>query len=136
MRRIALMLACLTAPAAGAADGLPQGAYRVAVHIALPHVETRDFDFETEICWRGAADPEMPLGSLGPGPLAGCPAQARDTAEGVAVTNTCPGPNAGFAAASYRRTAEGFTGRLEINLGGKNMTMAEFQRGTRTGECE
>jgi hypothetical protein len=136
MHRTVLVLACLV-PAAGAAGGgLSEGAYRVAVHIAIPNVETRDYDFETEICWRGTDDPAMPLGPLGPGPLPRCPSQARDTPDGVTVATACAGPNAGFAAASYRRTAEGFTGRVEINLGGKNMTMAEAQRGTRTGDCE
>jgi hypothetical protein len=133
MRRLPL-IACLL-PALAGADGLPHGAYRVAVHIAVPNVETRDYDFETTVCWRGVDDPEMPLGPLGPGALAGCASHARDTPEGVAVTTTCPGPNAGFADASYRRTAEGFSGRIDINLGGKNMTLSELQRGTRTGGC-
>jgi hypothetical protein len=136
MRRIVLMLACLAAPAAGAAGGLPEGAYRVAVHVAIPNVETSDYDFETEICWRGAEDPAMALGPLGPGPLARCPSQAQDTPEGATVATVCEGPNAGFATASYRRTAGGFAGRVAINLGGKNMTMAEVQRGTRMGECD
>ena len=127
-------IACL-APALAAAGGLPHGAYRVAVHVALPNVETRDYDFETEICWRGAADPAMPLGPLGPGPLASCPAEARETAEGLVVSIACPGPNAGFATAAYRATPDGFSGHVAINLGGKNMTLAELQRGTRTGDC-
>jgi hypothetical protein len=136
MRRTVLVLACMAAPAAGAAGGLPEGAYRVLVHVAIPNVETRDYDFETEICWRGADDPAMPLGPLGPGPVARCPSQARETAEGVTVSTVCEGPNAGFALATYRRTAQGFTGRADVNLGGKNMTLAELQRGTRTGDCE
>ncbi len=134
MRTLALT-ACLL-PAFAAADGLPPGAYRVEVHIALPNVETRDYDFETTVCWRGADGPEMPLGPLGPGPLAGCPSHARDTPEGVAVATTCPGSNAGFAKAHYRRTPNGFTGRVEMDLGGKNMTLAEQQRGTRAGDCD
>ncbi len=141
--RAAALLACL-APTMAAAGGLPHGlahglahgAYRVAVHIALPNVETRDYDFETVICWRGTADPAMPLGPLGPGPLATCPAEARETEEGVAVTTACPGPNAGFAIADYRRTPDGFSGQVQMNLGGKNMTLAELQRATRTGDCE
>lgn len=122
-------------PGGAAADGLAPGTYRVLVHIALPNVETRDYDFETEICWRGADDAEMPLGPLGPGPLAHCPADAADTAEGVVVTVACPGPNAGFAKGRYRRTETGFTGRVEMDLGGKNMTLAEEQRAIRTGPC-
>ena len=129
------LIACLI-PALAAADGLPSGAYRVSVHIALPNVETRDYDFETTICWRGADDPEMPLGPLGTGPLARCPSQARDTPEGVTVTTTCPGPNTGFARAHYRRTDAGFTGGVEMDLGGKNMTLSEVQRAIRTGDCE
>lgn len=133
--RILALLACL-APVLAAADGLRPGAYRVLVHLAIPNVETRDYDFETSICWRGVDDPEMPLGPLGPGSLAGCASRARETPEGVTVTTTCPGPNAGFATASYRRTPQGFSGQVDIDLGGKNMTLSELQRGTRTGGCE
>jgi hypothetical protein len=133
MRKLALIV-CLC-PAFAGADGLPPGAYRVSVHIAIPNVETRDYDFETTICWRGADDPAMPLGPLGPGSLAGCPSKARDTPEGVTVTTTCLGPNAGFAAAIYKRTAGGFSGRVEMDLGGKNMTLSEFQRAVRANEC-
>jgi hypothetical protein len=135
MRWIVPMLACLAVPAAGAGGGLPEGAYRVAVHVAIPNVETRDYDFETEICWRGAHDPAMPLGPLGPGPLARCPSHARDTAEGVTVATTCKGPNAGFATASYTATPGGFSAHVAINLGGKNMTVAEIQRARRVGKC-
>ena len=140
MRPIVPMLACLMAPAAGAPAGvvvgLPEGAYRVAVHIVIPNVETRDYDFETEICWRGVDDPAMPLGPLGPGPVARCPSQAQETPEGLSVTTACEGPNAGFATATYATTAGGFSGQVAINLGGKNMTLGERQRGTRTGDCE
>lgn len=135
MRRIVLVLACLAAPAPGAAGGLPDGTYRVAVHVAIPNVETRDYDFETEICWRGAQDPAMPLGPLGPGPLARCPSHARDTADGVTVVTVCGGPNAGFATATYAATPGGFTGKVAIDLGGKNMTVAEVQRAARLGSC-
>lgn len=134
MRTLALL--AFLAPALAAADGLPHGAYRVSVHIALPNVETRDYDFETTICWRGPDDPEMPLGPLGPGPLARCPSKASDRSDGLVVTTACEGPNAGLAAASYRRTSDGFRGQVEINLGGKNMTLSEVQRGVRVGDCE
>ena len=136
MRHLLLTLALAAVPATGGAGGLPQGAYRVAVHVAIPHVQTRDFDFETQICWRGADDPAMPLGPLGRGPLARCPSRAEETPEGVTVSTACPGPNAGFADATYRSTPQGFTGLVTVNLGGKNMTLAEVQRGTRTGDCE
>jgi hypothetical protein len=135
MHRLTL-LASLVLPVAAGADGLPHGAYRVSVEVALPNVETRDYGFETVICWRGTEDAAMPLGPLGPGPLAACPSHARDTGEGVAVATACPGPNAGFAAGTYRSTQGGFTGRVEMDLGGKNMTLAEIQRGIRTGACE
>lgn len=138
MRTFALLAGLIPALAPGfaAADGLPPGAYRVSVHIALPNVETRDYDFATTICWRGADDPDMPLGPLGPGPLARCPSDATDRPDGVTVATACEGPNAGLATATYRRTPQGFSGRVDINLGGKNMTLAEEQRGVRTGECE
>lgn len=134
MRWTAALVIALALPAR--ADGLPEGAYRVETHIALPNIDTRDYDFTAEICWRGVDDPEMPLGPLGPGPLADCPTTARETGTGLLVTAACPGGNAGTAAAIYHRTEAGFLGRVQMNMGGKNMTVGEIQRGTRIGPCE
>lgn len=134
MRWCAIVAILLAVPA-GAEDGLRPGRYAVSVEVTLPNIATRDYGFETEICWQGPDAPGMPLGPLGPGPLGSCPAAARDTGEGASVITTCPGPNAGFATAAYRRTAAGFTGRVDMNLGGKNMRVGEVQRGRWLGPC-
>ena len=133
MRLIAAILA-LAAPLAHA-EPIPPGAYRVAVEIVLPNIESRDYGFVTTLCWRGASDPDMPLGPLGPGPLRTCPAKARSARGEVTVDTVCPGPNAGWASARYRAVPGGFRGSVAINLGGKNMTLTEIQRGRRTGPC-
>ena len=42
MRNLTLLAGLVAlAPVLAAADGLPRGAYRVSVHIALPNVETK-----------------------------------------------------------------------------------------------
>ncbi len=118
------------------AEELATGRYRVDVQIVLPNIDTRDYDFVTEICWRGAGDSELALGPLGPGPLSKCPSTADVRSDGLSVTTRCPGPNAGWASATYRKTPAGFTGRVDMNMGGKNMTLGEIQRGTFVGSCK
>ena len=128
-----LMILLLTALPARAGD-LPAGAYRVLVETVLPNVATST-RFETRICWRTARDPGMPLGPLRAGPVSRCPGEAVALPDGVRVITACPGPNAGFAMAEYRRIAGGFRGVVSINLGGKNMTLEERQTGTWLGPC-
>jgi hypothetical protein len=36
----------------------------------------------------------------------------------------------------FTSTGTTYRGSIEMNLGGKNMTMSETQRGERVGECE
>ncbi len=135
MRLLALFIFLAFCAPAWADQAIPPGLYKVRVHTVLPHIDTSNYDFEAEICWRGPDDPEMPLGPLGRGPLRDCPAEASETGKRLSVTTTCPGPNAGFAVGTYRRTPSGFRGRVELNLGGKNMTLAEEQRGELIGFC-
>lgn len=102
----------------------------------LPNIQTRDYNFETEICWRGIEDRDPPLGPLGPGPLKRCPSKVAAIKDGIAVKTTCLGPNAGWGSGTYTITPTGFKATVEMNMGGKNMTLKEIQRGTRLGSCE
>ena len=135
MRWLAVSL-LLLADGAQAGDLLRPGNYAVSVEITMPNIDTRDYRFETEICWRGVAGPDMPLGPLGPGPLRDCSSVASTSADGFVVKTTCDGPNAGWAVSSYKRTEAGFTGRIDMNMGGKNMRVGEIQRGRWLGPCD
>jgi len=44
-------------------------------------------------------------------------------------------PNAGWAVSSYFVTSRGFEGTVNMNMGGKNMTVQEIHRGTWAGKC-
>ncbi|MEM7507615.1 MAG: DUF3617 family protein [Pseudomonadota bacterium] len=129
--RLALPFVLATASAA-AAEGLRPGLYDVEVRIEIPHIDTSDYDFTRQIC---LADASEDLGPMGPGPLAQCPGEVRASGKWLDVTTTCPGPNAGTALARYRETPRGFKGVVSLNMGGKNMTLAERQTGTWLGPC-
>ena len=135
MKRFVLLLLFLAVPTA-AQEPLRPGKYAVSVEITLPNIDTRDYGFETEICWRGLKEPEMPLGPLGPGPLRECSSVASVVDGGFRVLTTCEGPNAGWAKSVYRVTATGFRGRVDMNMGGKNMRVGEIQRGRWVGPCD
>ena len=118
-----------------AAEDLRPGRYQVAVEITLPNIDTSDYDFQTEICWRGTSAPGMPLGPMGPGPLRDCPSVVSDTTDGLLVETICEGPNAGWAVSIYHPTPTGFKGRIDMNMGGKNMRVGEIQRARWLGPC-
>lgn len=133
MRFLAPVLLCMTATTA-LGDGLfPKGRYRVEVSVTIPNVDVTNAAFVTEIVWNGPADPAIALGPLGPGPLRNCPSEAFEYPDRLVIETRCAGPNAGFATSVYRPTEGGFQGTVEMNMGGKNMTVGEVQRGSRLG---
>lgn len=133
--RMRVVLPILLIPAAVIAQAIEPGLYDVSVSVQIPNVRVTNADFTTRLCWRGTEDSAMPLGPLGPGPLRSCPAEARHKNGRLIVDNRCDGPNAGWAVSNYRPTAAGFFGTVDINMGGKNMTVREVQRGVRIGDC-
>lgn len=122
------------APALG--EGAPQaGAYEVRYRLELPHVENRTEE-TTVVC---LPQPGAPTGFAvlsANNPLGHCPA-ANVRREGGALSFdiVCPGGNAAKAFALFDVTTDGFQGRIAMNMGGKNMTMTEVQRGRRQGDC-
>ncbi|MFK7944437.1 MAG: DUF3617 domain-containing protein [Paracoccaceae bacterium] len=117
------------------ADPIPLGRYEVNVHLVLPHIDTKDYDFVTEICL-GNVVGLASLGPLSPGPLSQCPRKSETLNGEWMIHVRCPGGNAAVATGTYRSTPSGFRGRVEMNMGGKNMTLAEEQRGRYLGPCE
>ncbi len=47
----------------------------------------------------------------------------------------CEGPNRGRASAAFDLQQHAFRGTIQMDMGGKNMTMAERQTGRRIGDC-
>ncbi|MBY8977601.1 hypothetical protein KHP62_17445 [Rhodobacteraceae bacterium NNCM2] len=132
MRRAAILLTCLALPAA-ADDRIAPGLYRVSTRVEIPHVDTSDYDFSRDICLRDGDF--SALGPLGPGPMGQCPRRVTDQGDQLEVSVVCPGGNTGFALAQYWPAPGGFRGVVNLNMGGKNMTLVERQRGRRIGEC-
>ena len=138
-RRLAIAIAAiLSVPAAGAADALIGGLYRIEVRTELPNVR----DTGSARAWRpgvwatGLPGP-MGLAVLGANnPLARCPARnVVRSANRLRFDIVCPGGNAARGSAAFVLSGDRFRGRIEMKLGGKNMTMSEVQTGRRIGDC-
>jgi hypothetical protein len=116
---------------------LSAGRYEVISRLELPYAESSGVTKESSIC--------ISTGSGGPhgltvlsenNPLAKCPAsnQRQDGAQ-LTFDIICPGGNAATASAKYQLGPQSFEGRIEMKMGGKNMTMMEAQSGHRVGSC-
>lgn len=132
------VLAVLVASASVAADPLlAPGLYRVEVRIALPNVQDAAAPFVATRCVSPA---DLKSGEafsiLSKNPLRNCDLLDYRVTDGTASYRiACPGPNKGSAVAVFQTTATTYRGSIDMNLGGKNMTMSETQAGTRIGNC-
>ncbi len=131
-RALSLFLALPATGHAGSEIFAP-GRYLIEVQMVIPNVDTRDYDFTQTICLVG--DDLSRLGPLGPGPMRECPRQVSEANGSVMVTVTCSGPNAGTATGHYTFSRGGFKGVVQMNMGGKNMTLIERHRAERIGNC-
>lgn len=118
-------------------DPLQPGRYEVQVRVELPHINDLDMVKTAAVCVVPDDGGSRGLAVLGDNnPLARCPASgARREADVLTFSIACPGPNAAWAKATYALAGDSFRGRIEMNMGGKNMTMAETQVGRRVGDC-
>jgi hypothetical protein len=134
-----LALALHAVPGSAETLSLKGGAYRVAVRLELPHLENVNTETITQICLSSAA------GSNNHGiavlsannPLVNCPvSNVYEDAGQLAFDIFCEGKNTARAKAHYEVRPDNFSGRIVMQMGGKNMTMTEVQSGYRIGECE
>jgi Protein of unknown function (DUF3617) len=131
-------LIAASAPPAAADELLRPGAYDISVRLELPHIEDTNTAKSVALCFSGAAEPKAyGLAVLsGNNPLAGCPV-SNVRRDGAALTFDiiCAGSNLSRGAASCQLGGDRFSCRIEMKMGGKNMTMTEVQTGRRTGDC-
>lgn len=127
--------AALASPPLRADEPLRSGLYEIAYRLELPHVAPGPEEV-AKVCLAGAGGAKaFPVLSAN-NPLAGCPAgHARREGREFSFDIVCPGGNAAKAYALYDLGEDAFEGRIAMNMGGKNMTMTEAQRGRRVGEC-
>lgn len=131
--------------AAGAAQAEPAtagpqpGAYEVRIQVEIPNVNAWAWSTTTRICVVDAATAtDLPIPVLSPNnPFAGCDATTIARSDAVlSYAIACEGREAPRAQATYALLPSGFSGRIDMVLGGKNMTMRELQLGHRLGACD
>lgn len=130
----------LSMPAPAAAEPLPaSGAYLAEIRLELPHLDDGTARKTARLCLTaepGAGHHGLAVLSDN-NPLARCPvSDIRREGGRLTFAIACEGRNAARASAAYEFTAEGFRGRITMNMGGKNMTMTEVQLGRRVGACD
>jgi hypothetical protein len=141
---LCLIAMTLTAAACGAACAkaeatvsMERGRYRIEVRTELPNLGDAVPPSVHEICL--ATEPGRPpqLGVLGAGnPLAACPvSDIRLIGQRLAFRVAGPGLNAASGEAQFDLEANAFRGRIAMKMGGKNMTLTEWQSGRRIGPC-
>ena len=141
MRAIALVTSAIVASATitpCAADSpLAPGLYEVEVRISLPNVQ----DVARPLLINRCITPDdLESGRaffvLSDNPLKSCNLVDFEARSGKALYRIeCPGPNRGSAFASFDVGKAAYRGTIKMNMGGKNMTMAESQAGKRVGDC-
>jgi Protein of unknown function (DUF3617) len=117
---------------------LPVGSYALTTRLELPHLERWAIDQMRTICLVGhAAGGQIPIPIMSANnPYAACAAANLVIGHGrLDYDVVCPGRDAAKAHATYVLGSDQFAGRVDMVLGGKNMTMTEVQRGRRLGDC-
>jgi hypothetical protein len=137
MIRLTFPLAAWLSLAGGPAEAgvIEPGAYQVTYRLEVPHVERFARDADTTVCAGAATLPGVLSGN---NPLAHCPAGSMTRlTNGFTFEIHCPGRlyDSSRAKASYRWTDGGLEGRIEMVMGGKNMTFVEVQSWRRIGGC-
>ena len=131
--------AALAATPAGAADSLLiPGLYQVEVRISLPNVQDVAAPLLLTRC---IGLPDLQSGRaffvLSDNPLKDCDLlDYQATADTAIYRIVCPGPNRGSAVGVFETTGSAYRGSIQMNMGGKNMTMSETQAGKRIGNCQ
>jgi hypothetical protein len=132
----AIVLAALATSPAGAVEALADGSYEVRYRLELPHVEARVEETATVCLSDAGGASAFPVLSAN-NPLAHCPAQnIRRDGDAILFEIVCPGGGSAKAQGLFDLRKDGFEGRIAMNMGGKNMTMTEVQRGKRMGDCD
>ncbi len=118
---------------------LEPGMYEVTVTLELPNVVATGVGPSTLRRCLTAEDMRSgnAFGVLGDNPLRACPLKDYTASNNRALYRIeCPGPNAPFAAGVFDLAKASYRGVITMNMGGKNMTMSERQRGRRVGACQ
>jgi len=142
MRRLGAVVSLILLAGSGEAGeaSLQAGAYAIRHRLELPHVERWAVERIDVACIPETLDseppgPMLPILSVNM-PFKRCIAKAWQLDDRrLDYDIVCPGRGAAKAHASYVLSGDGFTGRIFMTMGAKNMTMTEVQSGRRLGSC-
>ncbi len=136
---IAISLGNVFAPLGSwAMEPLRAGLYEIRVRLELPHIDSAAATSLEKRCYgREEAPGTQPFAVLSQNnPLANCPiSNVHQAGDRLTFDVACSGLNAAQGHAVYTLGSDEFRGRIEMKMGGKNMTMAEVQAGRRLGDC-
>lgn len=135
---ILLGLAVQTLPASAEERILQNGSYEITARLELPHLERWAVDKTTIVCLPSSArENELPIPIVSANnPFAECSvANLAMKTPNLEYDIACPGRGSAKGHATYVFSAGTFSGRVAMVLGGKNMTMTEFQVARRIGDC-
>ena len=138
MTRIAIAAATLVVTALPCSAGSPlePGTYTVSADLLLPNIEDMNVVRTETLCLTGEGAHGIRVMSEN-NPLARCPiSNLRETGDTMTFDIVCDGHNQAKATALYTLMGTSFRGRIDMTMGGKNMTMTEAQEGHRTGACK
>lgn len=132
-------LLALTTAAVADPSALQPGAYEVRASLELPNIDDLGVDTKKTLCLvdkGGAGKYGFEVMSQN-NPLAHCPmVNVHEAGDTLTFDIKCGGSNLAKASASYLLMGDRFRGRINMTMGGKNMTMTEVQEGRRLGACQ
>jgi len=132
-----LIVALAATESCAEGSSLTPGLYEVEVRLSLPNVDNAGV---LNTVTRRVTPADLQSGwaffVLSDNPLKQCELlDYHATAETASYRIACPGPNRASAVAVFDTTRTSYRGTIQMNMGGKNMTMTEAQVGKRVAEC-
>src|SRR5262245_48774208 len=135
--RFAALTLALVAGQGMAAQSETLGYYDLTIEMQMPHLDanlryaTRRHAHCLDRRWLSAA-----FGSLAYNALSDCALEhERQEGDTVSYELVCRGGHGTTGAATWHIAADRIVGRLNVTLGGKNMTFSEQISGHRLGDC-
>lgn len=135
---LALFVLILASIGPAGSTSLKPGLYAIELRVELPNLGDALPPKTIERCIESAhaATSKGFTVLMENNPLTACPASDETTDDDrLTFQIACPGGNAAKATAVFDLASDRFEGRIKMNMGGKNMTMSEVQRGRRIGDC-
>jgi hypothetical protein len=140
-RPTSLVLLAMTAAATAGPPALPlalpAGAYTLAAQTLMPHLdEMRWVVRREERCYDGSDALPSLFPVLRQAALTGCSLGSGERdGERLRYELTCASPRVATGSAEILPTAQGAVGKLEVRMGGKNMTFSQRVEALRHGDC-